>query len=115
MVGWEFQLSTVGTGNWGSLQMRPRISIRGSVRPSVRPFVCSSDRPSVFPSVRRFPRNAFFFEIAKMHVLTSVGERKRGEGGVGRGGGVEGGRGVWKGVTRELTYLTFCIDYRKML
>ena len=45
--------------------MRPRISIIGSVRPSVPPSVRRSVRPSVHPSVRWSVRNPFFLNARK--------------------------------------------------
>ena len=95
--------------------MRSRISIRGYVRPLVRPSICQSVGPSVTQKFltkllsHQYERERILcrvsglvlFEIAKTRVSTSVGKRKareEGEDGMGRGGGVEGGGGVWKEV-----------------
>ena len=72
--------------------MRPRISIRGSIRPSV----CLS----VGPSVRQFVGNAFFSNGRKRVFSTSVGKgRVKGVvwGVEGAKGGGEGEEGVTRG------------------
>ena len=66
--------------------MRPRISVREPVCPSIRPFVC----------------NALFLNARNCVFSTSVGEGMRGEEAVGEVAGRtwRGRRGVGKGVTR---------------
>ena len=58
---------------------RPRISMRGSDRPSVRPFVCPSIRNPSFSNIRE---NSCFWQ--------SIGTGEEG------GGGGKGGEGVAK-------------------
>ena len=86
--------------------MRPRISIRGCVRPSVRPSVGPSVgpsirrsvRPSVGPSVRWSVRNPFFsmledvcFSIAFARIIHREHDTEQvGGDGVGCGDGVGG-------------------------
>ena len=52
--------------------MRPRISIRGSVCPSVRRSVRPSVRPSVGPSVRPSVRNAYSYRVVSEHLLPCI-------------------------------------------